>query len=247
MRVRSSLGAGDWVVFGMNVIDLSGPISTGMWSYGAPLPEVEVRQVAGLAREGWNGHALGLHTLAGTYIEAADHLFPGRETVADLPIERFITPAFVAQLEEKAPLETVTARELETAVADDPRDAALLVATGWDKMWGRSGFVDRCPYFLPEAMDWVVKSGVRILGVDVPCVQDPRHDDGELNRRFFAAERLLLAPLVNLRQAGSGRHTLVALPLNIPGVCGTPVRAVLIEGMKWHDVSIAEEEQAPCD
>ena len=67
------------------------------------------------------------------------------------------------------------------------------------------------------------------------------------NRRFFAAERLLLAPLVNLRQAGSGRYTLVALPLNIPGVCGTPVRAVLIEGMKWHDGSIAEEEQAPCD
>jgi kynurenine formamidase len=226
----------------MNVIDLSGPVATGMWSYGPPLPEVEVRQVADLKREGWNGHALVLHTLAGTYIEAADHLFPGRETVADLPLERFIARAVVAQLARKSPLEAVTARELAAAVTDDPRGAALLVATGWDTMWGRPGYVERCPYFLPEAMDWVVRSGARLLGVDVPSVQDPRHDDGELNRLFFAGERLLLAPLINLRRVGNGRQTLVALPLNIPGVSGTPVRAVLIEGVQWNDDASAEEE-----
>jgi arylformamidase len=114
-------------------------------------------------------------------------------------------------------------------------------------MWGRPGFVERCPYFLPEAMDWVVRSGARLLGVDVPCVQDPRHDDGELNRRFFAGERLLLAPLVNLRRAGNGPHTLVALPLNIPGVCGTPVRAILIEDVQWQVDASAEEERAECN
>jgi arylformamidase len=214
----------------MNLIDLSGPITTGMWSYGAPLPAVEVRQVATLDRDEWNGHALSLHTLAGTYIEAADHLFPGRETVNDLPLERFITPAIVAQLPEKEPLEPVTARELAAAVPADPGGKALLVATGWDRMWGQPGFVERCPYFLAETMDWVAQSGATLLGLDVPCVQDPRHDDGALNRVFFAEARLLLAPLVNLRMAASGQQTLVALPLNIPGVCGTPVRAVLIEG-----------------
>ena len=52
-----------------------------------------------------------------------------------------IASAVVVQLEEKAPLEPVTTRELETAVANDPQDAALLVATGWDRSWGRSGFV----------------------------------------------------------------------------------------------------------
>ncbi|HEU5431944.1 MAG TPA: cyclase family protein, partial [Thermomicrobiales bacterium] len=206
-----------------------------MWSYGAPLPPVAVTPAATLERDGWNGHALSLHTLAGTYVEAADHLFPNRETVSDLPLERFITRAVVAQLPDKAPLEPVTARELEAAVPDDPRGAALLVATGWDAMWGQPGYVERCPYFLPAAMAWVVAHGVRLLGLDVPCVQDPRHDDGALTRVFFAEDRLLLAPLVNLRQAGSGQQTLVALPLNIPGVCGTPVRAVLIDGVRWND------------
>ena len=152
----------------------------------------------------------------------------------DLPLERFITRAVVAQLPDKSPLEPVTARELDAAVADDPRGAALLVATGWDAMWGRPGFVERCPYFVPEAMDWVVARCVRLLGLDVPCVQDPRHDDGALNRLFFAEDRLPSAPPVNLRQAGSGPNTLVALPLNIPGVCGTPVRAVLVEGVDWN-------------
>lgn len=231
----------------MNVIDLSGPIAAGMWSYGPPLPEVEVRPVASLEREGWNGHALSLHTLSGTYIEAADHVFPGRERVSDLPLTRFIAGAVVAQLGEKSPLEPVTARDLKRAVSDDPRGGALLVATGWDAMWGLPGFVDRCPYFLSETMDWVIQSGARLLGVDVPCVQDPRHDDGELVRAFFAEERLLLAPIVNLRRVRSGRHTLVALPLNIPGVCGTPVRAVLIEGVQWNDDTDGEEERGECD
>ncbi len=217
----------------IRVIDLSGPITAGMWSYGPPLPPVEVRQVASLEREGWSAYALSLHTLAGTYVEAADHLLPDREKVSDLPVERFFASAVVARVGEKSPFEPVTVRELEAAVARDPRGRALLVSTGWDRMWGRPGFVERCPYFLPEAMEWVVDSGAQVLGVDVPSVQDPRDDTGELNRIFFREERLLLAPLVNLRQAGEGPHTLVALPLNVPGVCGTPTRAVLIEGLEW--------------
>lgn len=217
----------------MRVIDLSGPITSGMWSYGPPLPEVRIQQVASLHREGWSAYALSLHTLAGTYIETADHLLTDRESVSDLPVDRFISSAQVAHLESKSPLEPITACELALAVEGSLHGRALLVSTGWDRMWGQPGFVQSCPYFLPETMEWVVRQGVRILGVDVPCIQDPRHDDGELNRTFFNAERLLLAPLINVQQIGKGPHTLMALPLNVIGVCGTPCRAIVIEGLEW--------------
>lgn len=212
----------------MEALDITGPIRSGMWSYGQPLPAVEVEPIAGIGAEGWKGHRLGLHTLAGTYIETADHLFEGREMISDVPVARFITRAIIAQLRDKEPLEPISADELEQAARGrlSPGDA-LLVSTGWDRRWDEAGFITECPYFLPEAMEWVVDQDVGILGLDIPCVQDPRNDDGELNRLFFRRDRLLLAPLVGLRQAGNGPYRLIALPLNIPGVCGTPCRAVL--------------------
>lgn len=216
----------------MRVIDITGPITSGMWSYGPPLPDVTVEEAATLQDAGWKGHRLGLHTLAGTYIETADHLYAGREQIADVPAERFIVPAVVAQLPDKEPLEPITADELERAVGGRLRPGdALLVATGWDRRWNEPEFVLRCPYFVPEAMEWVVRQEVGILGLDIPCVQDPRSDNGELNRLFFREDRLLLAPLVRLREAGDSPFRLIALPLLIPGVCGTPCRAVLIRDL----------------
>lgn len=217
----------------MEVVDITGPIRTGMWDYGSPLPPVEIEQIADLEKEGWRGHRLNLHTLAGTYIETADHLLANRHEISDISVNQFINKAWIARLAEKEPLEPITASELERTVGENimPGDA-LLVATGWDKNWDNPEFVSQCPYFLPEAMRWIVEKSVGLLGLDIPCVQDPRNDDGELNRLFFAEERLLLAPLVHLRQVKEGPYTLISLPLNIPGVCGTPCRAVLMGGVQ---------------
>jgi arylformamidase len=212
----------------MRTLDITGPIEEGMWTYGPPLPSVQVEALTHLEQEGWRGHRLVLHTLSGTYIETADHLFPNREQISQVSVERFVVKSVVAQLNDKAPLEPITAEELEQAVGNrlKPGDA-LLVATGWDRRWKDNQFVTHCPYFLPEAMEWTIQRDVSILGLDIPCVQDPRSDDGHLNRLFFQKDRLLLAPLVHLREAGNESYTLIALPLLIPGVCGTPCRAVL--------------------
>ncbi|NQX64241.1 cyclase family protein [Paenibacillus qinlingensis] len=214
----------------MRVLDLSGPIYNGMWSYGSPLPDVRVEPLASLETVGWSGHLLHLHTLTGTYLETADHLFPGRETIAEVSVDRFIKKAWVAQLTEKEKWGKITADELNRAVSADfkPGDA-LLIATGWDQLWGHEDFVRGCPFFLPEVMEWVIEKDVGLLGLDIPSVQDPRMDDNALNRLFFAKDRLLLAPLVGLRKTGKGPGTLIALPLPISDVCGTPCRAVFLD------------------
>jgi arylformamidase len=212
----------------MNVIDLSGPITSGMWTYGPPLPDVVIEQVAAIEGVGWSGHRLGVHTLAGTYVESAGHLFADRELISNMPLDRFIVPAVVVQLNEKGPLEAITRDELRAALFADAKGAALLVATGWDRHWNAPDYVARCPFFEPDAVQWVIEQEVSLLGVDTPCIQDPRSDDGSLTRLFFRGERILLAPLVGLRKALDGPFRLIALPLNIPGVCGTPCRAVLV-------------------
>ncbi|GIP34214.1 hypothetical protein [Paenibacillus sp. J2TS4] len=42
----------------MRIIDLSGPLESGMWNYGSPFPPIQVEQVAQLDREGYQGHSL---------------------------------------------------------------------------------------------------------------------------------------------------------------------------------------------
>jgi kynurenine formamidase len=94
-------------------------------------------------------------------------------------------------------------------------------------MWNRPGYVADSPHFTPAGMRWLVDTGASIIGGDIPCFDDPTQPVG-VNLLLFEAGCLILAPLINLRQARLERPLLVALPLRVKGVCGTPCRAILI-------------------
>ncbi|MNB71284.1 Kynurenine formamidase [compost metagenome] len=216
-------------------LDLTGRLENGMWNYGKPFPEISVEQVASLEADGYEGHAFQLHSLAGTYLETANHLFEGRETIGDISLDRLMLRAWVAQLPDKQPFEPITADELEAAVEAAGSvlapGEALLIATGWDAYWNKPGYIEASPFFLPEAMNWIIEHDVGLLGLDITSIEDPRKPAAEMTllQRYYAKDRLMMAPLVSLREAGQGPWTLAALPLHIPGVCAAPCRAVLYQ------------------
>lgn len=211
-------------------LDLTGKLENGMWNYGEPFPEITVEQVAHLAIHGYEGHAFHLHSLAGTYLETSNHLFKGRERIGDVGLDRLMLRAYVAQLPDKQPFEPITAEELQRAVGKElsPGDA-LLIATGWDAYWNKPGYIESSPFFEAAAMDWIIARDIGLLGLDITSIEDPRKPGGEMTQLqgYYAKDRLMAAPLVNLRQAGAGPWTLLALPLHIPNVCAAPARVIL--------------------
>ncbi|GGD93762.1 cyclase family protein [Paenibacillus nasutitermitis] len=213
-------------------IDLTGKLENGMWNYGDPFPDIVVDQVADVATHGYEGHAFQLHSLAGTYLETANHLFADRERLGDISLDRLMVRTWVAQLPDKQPFEAITAEELEQAVGSvlAPGDG-LLIATGWDAFWNQPGYTESSPYFEPEAMDWIIDHDVSLLGMDITSIEDPRKPGGEMTllMSYYAKDRLMVAPLVQLREAGTGPWTLMVLPLNIPNVCAAPCRAILFQ------------------
>jgi kynurenine formamidase len=214
----------------MRILDVTGTIEHGMWHYPEPVTPPVIEQVASLeGPAGWDAHRMTLCTLSGTYLEAAAHLLPGGETIIDVAPERLIRPAAILQLPDCAPGYAITAGDLKAAGVQPRAGDAVLVATGWDRMWNSPHFVADSPCLTPDAMRWLVDTGASIIGGDIPCFDNPADPQG-VNLVLFRAGCLILAPLVNLRQAASGRFWLVALPLKVKGVCGTPCRAVLIEG-----------------
>jgi len=82
------------------------------------------------------------------------------------------------------------------------------------------------PHPTLELIDWLIAQGLVLLGVDVPSVDAFDSKDLPCHHRLF--ERGVVN-LENLRLAGvpDGLYELIALPLKLDGVCGSPVRAIL--------------------
>ncbi|HVO41151.1 MAG TPA: cyclase family protein [Aggregatilineales bacterium] len=212
------------------ILDITGLIEESMWSYPPPVTRPAIERIASLdGADGWDAHRMTLCTLTGTYLEASAHLLVNGETIDHVAPERFIRPATVLQLPDCAPGYPITPDDLAAAATDTAprRGDALLVATGWDRMWNQPRFVQDSPHFTSSAMAWLVDTGATVIGGDVPCFDDPAHPVG-VNKLLFGAGSLILAPLVKLRQATRRDLLLIALPLRVKGVCGTPCRALLV-------------------
>jgi arylformamidase len=214
----------------MSIVDITGIIGNDMWTYGGPIgtPVIsEVAAVDGLTR--WQAHSISFWTLTGTYLEASAHLFEGGETIDKVDPERFLCPAYVIPLTTCPPRHPITSEELAATGMKPQRGAAALISTGWDAMWNTPDFVRESPFLTMDAMQWLIESGASIIGGDFPTFDNHAQPTG-VNVELFKAGCLLLAPLVNLTDAGKlMRPYLIALPLRIKGVCGTPCRALLVE------------------
>ncbi len=210
------------------LIDLTGPLESGMWSYGfEDIPPFEHKRWATIEDRGWEADWFAMPTLAGTYLETAKHLIPGAPSIDQVPLERFFVYATIARL-PRGPREHITAADLDAAVTELHPGDALLVDTGWEAQRGNpERFVPHSPHFDMEAMRWIVDHGVSILGGDMPCFDDPVGDEGQgVNMVLFGSGAMILAPLINLASTGADRGRLTVLPIPLVDSCGAPCRAI---------------------
>jgi arylformamidase len=223
------------------VIDLSGPLYNGMWSYnvlstlGAGLPEFRVEQLASLEKQGFEAFGYSLSSITGTYIENAGHMLAGIPPLNGLDLSSFIRPAVVCHVPRKCPDEVIHGAELAASCPTVRPGDALLIECGWGTRWESPEYVVHGPGFHRDCLPWLLEQPFSILGVDVPCIETARsrpdgtEATGNMLAPLFEKGILLLAPLVNLDQIETPRGELIALPLNIRGVSGAPCRAIFRE------------------
>lgn len=219
----------------MKIIEISGFLENGIWSYGLPFPEVEIKPIDTIDQDGVSAHSITLTTNSGTYLETSAHLFKGEETIDQVPSEKLITEAVVIKLAEKKAREHITVEELEKSQVNVKEGDALLIHTGWDSMWNKEGFVEGSPHFTRESIEWILEKKISILGADLPCYDDPQRESLtrglSLLGEVFKNKILILAPVVNLGQVSKKRVKLIALPLRVKGknLSAAPCRALVIE------------------
>lgn len=201
-----------------------------MWAYDSPISAPKIEQIASIdGPQHWEAHRITLTTLTGTYLESAAHLIAGAKTIDQVDPARFIRPATVLQLPDCPPRYAIRLSDLESCGIQPNPGNAVLVATGWDRMWSNQNYVRESPFILPEAMEWLVNSSASMIGGDFPTFDDARNPLG-VNYQLFEAGCLLLAPLINLRKIAHWKNTtLIALPLPVQGVSATPCRALAVD------------------
>jgi arylformamidase len=220
------------------VVDLSGPLFHGMWTYNVlpsvpkPLPQFLAKRVTARSPDGFESFRFELGSLSGTYLETAGHLLDAAPNLGDFEATSFIKPAVVCHVPRKGPRELVRLAELQAHCPPVRDGDALLVECGWASRWRSPDFVTQGPGFHPECLPWLMVQPMSLLGVDVPCIEAwwAAPESGATANMLVPLFRkgiLLLAPLVNLDVVRSARGELTALPLKVEGVSGAPCRAVL--------------------
>jgi len=223
------------------LIELSGPLYVGMWSYNAlpgldtPLPEFEVEKATWIEQTGFESFRFAMSSLSGTYLETSAHLIEGDPATDTLTPADFIRPAVVCHVPRKEARQLIHAAELEAHCPPIQEGDALLIDCGWGTQWRSPNYVLDGPSYHPDCLPWLLEQPFSLLGVDVPCIQSPwplpdgAQYDGNMLLPVFQKGTLLLAPLVNLENIQALRGELMAFPLRIEGVSGAPCRAFFRE------------------
>lgn len=216
----------------MRVIDITGTIHNGMWTYGPPYPSVRVEEIPIPAWVPYPTYSwrfeLGGQT--GTYIETGLHMKRGRPALIDIPIESLINrDSVVLKVPGKESSENaITVADLERCGAEIRPGDAVLVSVGRDRKWRDADYVSESPYFERAAMDWLIDRKPFLIGGDWPRFDSWRKPQ-KFFERFFDEGILLLAPVVNLGQVGRARVKLWVLPMKVEASAAAPARALVIE------------------
>ena len=209
---------------GRRVVDLSLPVD-------AQLPNANVTPFKSIATDGWNATTLTLYSHCGTHMDAPRHFLDDGATLEQQDLSVCCGPARVINLAPVEPSELITIERFVSAAGKVDSGERLLLRTDWHKTFGTPAYRNQLPRISRELAEWFVEQGVALIGVEPPSVADV-NDMKELtdvHQTLFRGSVLIVEGLANLDQLSQTTVEFIALPLNIVGGDGCPVRAVAIE------------------
>lgn len=191
-------------------------------------PVFESRLVDAISEgEAANVSWIGLGAHCGTHVDAPLHFFQGGAAVDSLPLDVLVGPCVVAELPVTG---AIRAADL-AALRLKPGATRLLLKTTNSSLWRSSDSTFR-PDFVglaPDAADWVVHQGIRLLGIDYLSVEPyPAPREHPVHTTLLAAGVVILEG-TDLSGVAPGAYLLVCLPLKLIGLEGAPARAILMQ------------------
>jgi len=240
---RAALPSGD-------VVDLSHAYDTRTIFWPTSDPFRLEKTFDGVTPQGFYYASNNLFTAehGGTHLDAPVHFAQGAQTVDQIPIDRFVGPAVVIDVAAQADQNRdyqVTVDDLlraEREQGEIPRDAILLIRTGFSSRWpdagrylgtaarGADAVRDlRFPGLHPDAARWLVANRpIKAIGIDTASIDYGQSTLYESHRVLFERNIPAFENLTALDRLPPRGALVVALPMKIGGGSGAPLRAIAI-------------------
>ena len=214
----------------MKIIDLSLTIDNECMTCGTPWHEkVKIEQLGKIDEVGRNTSRIIFGSHSATHMDAPKHFIDEKYGIDELDLDVCI-----------GNVQCVDFHNNDKPVIDieDLRDVdiveRMLFAFGWYRKWKTDEYYKGFPFFTESAIRYLVDNGMRLMALDTPSPDDGGainvKDDSPNHKYLLANDIIIVEYLTNTGAIDfSKNHELIALPLKIKGIDGSPARVVLKE------------------
>jgi arylformamidase len=198
----------------MKIIDVTRPLINGMFVYpGDVIPSFSQ---ADHGRYLISDLHLSSHT--GTHIDAPVHYLKSGDTIDTIPLSHLIGRCRVIDVTFAGTL--ITAEHLRGELDGVKR---LLLKTRFS---GMAVFTEEYPSLALDAACSITDHGIECVGIDSPSIES-FNCDGSVHHQILG-NGCIIIELLDLSDVPEGDYTLVALPLRLAGLDGSPARVILM-------------------
>jgi arylformamidase len=215
------------------LVDLTLPIRPGEGRFGLL---TEFATEMSFADAAWQGSTFKMFAHTGTHIDAPVHFLEGAAGIDSASLPSLVGQGWIFDLSSVGERHAITAGELADADPGLRPGTIAVLRTDWtDRAFGTEGFLDGSPYLTLEAARWLVDRGVTAILYDFSeeyRVREPgfRGEECEIHHLILGSGIYNVEYVTNLGALRSASPTIVALPLKLAGLDGSPARVIAIDG-----------------
>jgi len=206
------------------IYDVSVPIVSGMpvWPSDPPLKLTPQSHISRDKTHTVHVTTIEMGSHTGTHIDAPYHFVEGGRRLESIPLDELVGTATVVQV---AGARSITRQHLQSLVWDGVR--RVLFKTDNSGHWNDGTFYESFVYLEPDAAEFLVQQGVRLVGIDYLSI-DAYKSEKHPTHFVLLPRNVVIIEGLNLSHVAPGQYQLVALPLNLQSGDGAPARVILI-------------------
>jgi arylformamidase len=212
----------------MKIWDISRTLSNDLaeWPGDEPCRFRLTREKAKGATVNLGAISMSVHN--GTHADARFHFDTNGESIEKAPLETYLGRAMVVDLGQafldSKEKHLITIEDLRPSAEVIAATSRLLVKTG--RWIDSTVFPNQIPVIAADVPAWLQKNGVKLLGLDLPSV-DEIDSKSLQNHHALAGAGIAIVESLDLSDVAPGIYQLAALPLKIARGDGGPMRAIL--------------------
>ncbi len=159
----------------------------------------------------------------GTHLDAPLHFVQNGKAIHELDLNKLIGEVFVLDIRG---VKQITSDHLNKS--EIPKNCSKLILKTDNQKYWEDGLIEFQQDFCSidkSGAQWIVDMGIHLIGIDYLSIQ--RYFDGPETHQILLNSEVVIVECLNLAQVQQGIYELICLPLNIEGIEGSPVRALL--------------------